>query len=708
MHDEIAANRRISEEKIKNNEYDVFISYDKADREHVITINRWLRDNGIASWRYEWDAQPGIPEQASIEEQIKNCKAAAVIIGEAGISPDQKLYISALQRALRRRTLSVIPVFLEKAPQLQELPILMEEMAPVDFRRRDPDPLTRLISGITGQHPAKVYRPGILVASLGESPVVVSSMLRLLTEKEKLTIDEVHVLVPNDDDVQLAYRQIKEALPGGAKIYPKMLDFKDADSWRSACSFLQELYRLLDHYEKQGETVYLSLAGGRKSIASLMAWVVPYFSCVRKLYHVIDKNEEQFVSSARLNTLSASKRTQVMNPDLDQLILVDIPFENRAKINNELLARLLSSLPDTYDEIEAYITERIIIQEKTAVKVEVTKRVVDQFAALRKANSEVAQVVRNTLLSLSNIETLRGYESIVEGYSHKVPKFGKRTFYSLTQGSVRLIFYTTPDDIFPSTEVHEVEKVIICSLETGTEHQTLKQIVTASDFSTSSHGSIDALPLVPSPAESVLIVPLGKMPMVATQLYTLLKEQEKRAIREVVLLYPALSVEINNAARIVKEALQTEDEVLCTLVGVPELDDITISDDCRKYQKRLEAEIKRVQTQYRECHIDLALSGGRKGMTAMTIFAAQMNNIPYVYHTLVTDDSLSEDIEEQTTVSALKKTGMSQRERNDRLFLRAYHSEDPNNPYEKFVLFRVPIFNEQTSGIAHAEDKTRE
>lgn len=319
----------------------------------------------------------------------------------------------------------------------------------------------------------------------------------------------------------------------------------------------------------------------------------------------------------------------------------------------------------------------------------------EQFSELRKTNTEAAQVVRNTLLSLSNIEKLREYEPNVEGCSHKVPKLGKRTFYRFTQGPVRPIFYTTPDDIFPSTESHEVEKVIICSLEIAPDPQTLKQIVAAPDFPTSANASIDALPSVPSPAESVLIVPLGKLPMVATQLYTLLKEQEKRTIREVVLLYPQRSFEIDNAARIIKEALQIEDGVLCTLVGVSGLDDIARADDCRKYQERLEVEIERVQEEYREYpkfHIDLALSGGRKGMTAMTIFAAQRKGIPYVYHTLVTDEALSEEIDEQTTVKALRKTGVSQRERNDRLFLRAYQSEGPN-PYARFVLFRVPVFS---------------
>jgi len=179
--------------------------------------------------------------------------------------------------------------------------------------------------------------------------------------------------------------------------------------------------------------------------------------------------------------------------------------------------------------------------------------------------------------------------------------------------------------------------------------------------------------------------------MVATQLYILLTKQEIRTIHEVVLIYPQRAIEIDNSAELIKEALFREYSVSCRLVGIPDLEDINDTDACRKYQAHLESEIERVQQQYPDCKIDLALSGGRKGMTAMTIFAAQKKHIPYVYHTLITNERLSEQIDEETTVEALKDTHLSPQERHDRLFLRAYRTEGPY-PYEHFALFRVPVF----------------
>jgi CRISPR-associated protein NE0113 (Cas_NE0113) len=102
-------------------------------------------------------------------------------------------------------------------------------------------------------------------------------------------------------------------------------------------------------------------------------------------------------------------------------------------------------------------------------------------------------------------------------------------------------------------------------------------------------------------------------------------------------------------------------------------------------------EIKRVQQVTEDGKIDLALSGGRKGMTAMTIFAAQKCGIRYVYHTLITDEDTSDRIDEETTIDALNETSLTQEEERKRLFLRAYEAEGPD-PYANFVLFRVPVF----------------
>jgi hypothetical protein len=303
----------------------------------------------------------------------------------------------------------------------------------------------------------------------------------------------------------------------------------------------------------------------------------------------------------------------------------------------------------------------------------------------------LAQKLHRDLLAMHQWATLQTWAEASETCSHKAPKFPPVTLHQPSgfPSSVRPVFYTIPesDDLVPP-----LEQIVICSLEEpGPDggYRKIKEVTTSPDFSLRDAGD---LPSVPSPANSILIVPLGKSPMVATQLYTLLKEREQRTIYEVVLIYPQNSAEIRNAARMARDVLKgTGDTVLCTLAFVPGLEDITSGDDCVKYQQCLENEIIRVQQTYPECKIDLALSGGRKGMTAMTIFAAQNQHIPYVFHTLINDDALSEAIEEQTTVKALNQQPYK---RDERLLLRdSAYRVDGSDPYAKFELFRVPVFS---------------
>lgn len=690
MTEDIKNNRIKSNEKIKAGQYDVFLSYNHKDEKRVKEIGKLLIDNGIAPWLDEWDLRPGLPWQPEVENQIGKIHSAAIFIGPAGLGDWHQMEQRAFLRESIKRGCPVIPVFLSDAPPNAAFSPFLEDNTWIDFRKKEPDPLEHSIWGITGRKPEKVYRPGILIASLGDSPVVVSSMYDLLVRDEKLTIDRVVVLAPKDEDVQLAYNQVQETLTDVRELHYEELDFKDADSWHNACVFLRRLYKQLDHYQKQDDSVYLSLAGGRKSMAALMAWVVPFFPCVKKLYHVIDKKEEKFLSACEIHDRPASEFSQLMHPDPRQLKLVEIPFNPGQQVSAKFLRQLLSSSAD-FDKAEALITAQTIFQEENILQVEVTEQVIEQFRELCKKNSADARAVRDGLLKMSQVATLRAHEIESDFYLYKPTKSSRIALHSFIglQVPIHPVFYTGPEDIYASPD-SKVERVVICSLETegANGYRMLKEVAASPNFSHKGYSRVDELPPAPSPADSVLIVPLGKSPMVATQLYTLLTKQEERTVHEVVLIYPALSVEIRNGAKIIEKVLN-EKGVQCKLVGVPDLDDIASSDDCRAYQTCVEGEIKRVQQEHPEYKIDLALSGGRKSMTAMTIFAAQNCHIPYVYHTLITNENLSEQIDDETTITELNK--VSKQDRDERLFLDAY-KDDGLYPYSHFALFRLPVF----------------
>jgi hypothetical protein len=136
-------------------EFDVFLCHNRADKPAVIKIADQLEARGILTWLDEWELPPGQPWQPLLEKQIGNIRAAAVFVGAAGVGPWQKQELYGFLREFVSRGSPVIPVLLHDAPEKPELPIFLRAMTWVDCRVPDPDPLMRLIWGITGRRPER-------------------------------------------------------------------------------------------------------------------------------------------------------------------------------------------------------------------------------------------------------------------------------------------------------------------------------------------------------------------------------------------------------------------------------------------------------------------------------------------------------------------------------------------------------------------------
>jgi nucleotide-binding universal stress UspA family protein len=134
--------------------FDVFLSYNRADQSAVEKIAKELKKLGIRPWFDEWQLRPGFPWQDELERQIESIKAAAVFVGKQGVGPWQDLEQDAFLREFRKRRCPVIPVILPEGGSEPKLPIFLAGMTWVDFRTMDPDPMERLIWGITGKRAA--------------------------------------------------------------------------------------------------------------------------------------------------------------------------------------------------------------------------------------------------------------------------------------------------------------------------------------------------------------------------------------------------------------------------------------------------------------------------------------------------------------------------------------------------------------------------
>ncbi|MCP4409971.1 MAG: toll/interleukin-1 receptor domain-containing protein [Gammaproteobacteria bacterium] len=131
--------------------FDVFLCHNSEDKPEVKNIGAQLKHHGLRPWLDEWELRPGLPWQRLLEENIEKIDAAAVFVGPLGIGPWQQLELEAYLRQFVKRNCPVIPVILKGTHKLPKLPVFLEGLTWVDFRQNEPDPLERLIWGITGK-----------------------------------------------------------------------------------------------------------------------------------------------------------------------------------------------------------------------------------------------------------------------------------------------------------------------------------------------------------------------------------------------------------------------------------------------------------------------------------------------------------------------------------------------------------------------------
>ena len=137
--------------KIATGDFDVFLCHNGKDKPKVKEIGEQLKELGILPWLDEWELRPGLPWQHLLEQQIGKIKSAAVFVSKNDIGPWQKRELYAFLSEFVDRGCPVIPTLLPDAPQMPELPIFLKGMTWVDFRKQEPDPMERLVWGITGK-----------------------------------------------------------------------------------------------------------------------------------------------------------------------------------------------------------------------------------------------------------------------------------------------------------------------------------------------------------------------------------------------------------------------------------------------------------------------------------------------------------------------------------------------------------------------------
>ena len=134
--------------------FDVFLSYNSADRAAVTRIAERLRQENLDPWLDRWNLAPGERWQHGLVEGLTSSKACAVMVGPSGLGDWAREELAVAQdRAAKDRDFRLFLVLLPGAPDPFDPSLaFLTTRTWIDLRKgvADPDGFQDLISAITG------------------------------------------------------------------------------------------------------------------------------------------------------------------------------------------------------------------------------------------------------------------------------------------------------------------------------------------------------------------------------------------------------------------------------------------------------------------------------------------------------------------------------------------------------------------------------
>jgi hypothetical protein len=536
----------------------------------------------------------------------------------------------------------------------------------------------------------------VLIATLGASPIVVTAMVKALHAERGIAIDTLHVLYPGSADerrIGEGYTMIAEHLRTVCTVQPHALPFADPNSSATSIAFLQILVDLLDACEQAGDTVYLSLAGGRKNMSALLGVISQFYPCVAGLFHLLDRfdadpQRRHFFSIPQLAEMTAARRAEKLDPPLEHLCLVDLPYQPFAQADE--LRRYLAGGTDRETQPDAAAEPfRLEVSDEAAaffgtvfrpnrsadlLEVWVSHTAYAHFKQIRMTCDE--QRVRTFWKYLRQVADTDALRSHITVPAPTAPE-QEQTFYLYSEAGKRerLLLTTRPGPVHQPGS--QVDTVVVCGLALaqadGSCEPALDELMAHAD--TRPFRNVNAL----SSDEAVLLVPIGESPMIATQTCTLL-EAEGFTVTQMALFYPQGFTPARNSVDLLEDHCRRR-KLPCKRYPV-RLKDLDSRAACDTYGAALLTTIYELRTRFPTQQLVLSLSGGRKGMSVLALVAAQYAEIERVYHTLISDPALEDQIEAETGMDSLRKLGPTQQA--EHLWLDAYDRT-------KFTLFRIPV-----------------
>lgn len=172
-------------------------------------------------------------------------------------------------------------------------------------------------------------KKNVLLSSLGLSPAVVTETIDAL-RNTGLQINTVVLLSTSneriiDTYVPLLQDDFIDTYQGQIELIPAPIASDDIWTAQDNLDFIKLATTFLNTYRKGGDNVYVSIAGGRKTMSAAMAIIAQLFGA-KGLYHVLvpEKIERKRLDYEELKN-SPQARREAFHPDVSLMELVSIP-----------------------------------------------------------------------------------------------------------------------------------------------------------------------------------------------------------------------------------------------------------------------------------------------------------------------------------------------------------------------------------------------
>ncbi|MCG2738565.1 MAG: CRISPR-associated ring nuclease [Thermoplasmatales archaeon] len=158
---------------------------------------------------------------------------------------------------------------------------------------------------------------------------MVTEALDFLTKERGIKIDEVVLLTTIDSNAEESLNLLITHIPEHYKISSIFSEqttaYDDIDDEKSLMEFMEISCKVLKKYK--GSDVYVSIAGGRKTMSALMTLAVQIYGA-KELFHVIvkDQNLEKESNINRLRHFPNNEKIKFLHPDKKNITIIRMPF----------------------------------------------------------------------------------------------------------------------------------------------------------------------------------------------------------------------------------------------------------------------------------------------------------------------------------------------------------------------------------------------